>query len=195
MKRSNSSRSLALRTFSSQSANSRCASSRRRRSSSSRASSALFQASNAALPEDVVKPCAQDGPRPCRTPALARGLEAVHRRARALIGAGRHRLQVGSAGLALPILVAEDRQPERPEDHEAEDHRDQLDRRPAAARACARPGRPTETARVGYCQTRLVCCSSRASQKTDPKRRSPGRRLTTSAPVCRRARACRTLNR
>jgi hypothetical protein len=54
----------------------------------------------------------------------------AHHRACILPLVGRKRLQIGPAVAALPELVTEDRQTDRPEDDEAENHGDDLKRTP-----------------------------------------------------------------
>ena len=94
----------------------------------------------------VVKPCAHDGWRPGADARLALAWNPFIADRAPLTRAGRDGLQVRSAGLALPILQAEDREPERPEDREAKDRRDKLERRQSAARAYARRGDPEPSA-------------------------------------------------
>ena len=139
MKRSNSSRSLARRIASNI---------RRTRAAPRRACGALRRAGR-------VRPSAIRRKRRCRSRSIE-AARALHRaaapprgrefedimRARILPFVGRQGLQIGAAVPALPDLVAEDRETDRPEDDEAENHGDDFERASSANRRRAAIGRP-----------------------------------------------------
>ncbi len=162
MKRSNSSRSRARRASSAKAANSRCASSSLRRSASRRSISALRHSSKAALPVRFTpKP-----PQSARNRRVGEGASATAERLT-------HRIEPVFAGAAAALhhFVGDDPEADRPVDHEAQHHRQQLERTPTAASSAATPPATGISGPIHEVGTR---CGSRVRYRTHVRLQSAG---------------------
>src|ERR1700722_2021514 len=93
---------------------------------------------------------------------------ARHHATRILPFVGRQRLQIRSAVAALPELVSEDRETDRPKDNETKNHGDDFERRPARTAAAAPPGaRPLARAEFASA-VRTTTHSAICSAHTEP---------------------------